>query len=80
MGASSNCVCVTRPTVAMDQACLSLLGHHSNDGTIASRLSIATEGYGPSVQRRIVVMNLKISQSNNLSEALTKIKCTCMCS
>jgi hypothetical protein len=83
MGASSNCICATCPTVARvrdvrvpvadvsassNRACATcsivvmgkarplLLGHHSSDGTVAaSRLPFATEGYGPLLQRRIVV-------------------------
>jgi hypothetical protein len=45
------------PTVAMDKVCISLLGHHSSDGTaMADRLPVAIENYRSLVQRRIIVM------------------------
>jgi hypothetical protein len=57
MSASSNCACTSCPTVATGKARPSLLGHHSSDGTAAmGQFLIAIEGYGPLVQRRIVVV------------------------
>jgi hypothetical protein len=45
------------PTVAMDKVCISLLGHHSSDGTaMADRLPVAIENYRSLVQRRIILM------------------------
>jgi hypothetical protein len=62
VGASSNRTCATCPTVATGEARLLLLGHHSSDGIVAAgRLSIATEGYGPLLQRRIVVVKVNVS-------------------
>jgi hypothetical protein len=53
----SNHVRATCLTVATDEACPSLLGHHNSDGTTAVNcLLIATEGYEPSVQRCIIVV------------------------
>jgi hypothetical protein len=50
-------VFATCPTVVMCEAHLSLLGHHSSDGTAAvDRLPISIEGYRPLVQRHIVVV------------------------
>jgi hypothetical protein len=41
----------------MSKADPSLLGYHSSNGTAAvGRLPISTEGYGPLVQRHIVVV------------------------
>jgi hypothetical protein len=49
------------PPVATDEACPLLLEHHSSDGTAAAgRLTVATEGYGPLVQRRIVVVSVHL--------------------
>jgi hypothetical protein len=57
VGASSNRVCATCPIVATGEVRPLLLGHHSSDGTVAvGRLPIATEGYGPLLQRCIVVV------------------------
>jgi hypothetical protein len=50
--------CVTCLTVAMSEARLSLLGHHSSDGIEAvGHLPVAIESYGPLVQMRIVVVS-----------------------
>jgi hypothetical protein len=58
VGASSNRTCATCPTVAMGEVRPLLLGHHSSDGTAAAgHLPVATKGYGPLLQRRIVVVN-----------------------
>jgi hypothetical protein len=66
VGASSNRASATYPTVAMDEACPLLLEHHSSDGTAAAgRLSVATEGYEPLVQRCIVVVSRHDSISPN---------------
>jgi hypothetical protein len=57
VGTRSNHVCATCPTVATGEARLLLLGHHSSDGIAAAgHLPIATEDYGPLLQRRIVVV------------------------
>jgi hypothetical protein len=57
VGASSNRVCGMCPTVATGEAHPLLLEHHSSDGTAAAdRLHVDTEGYGPLVQRHIVVV------------------------
>jgi hypothetical protein len=57
VGTSSNYVCTTCSTVAMGKAHPSLLGHHNSNGTtIMSQLPVAIEGYGPLLQRRIVVV------------------------
>jgi hypothetical protein len=57
MGASSNRTCATCPTVATGDARPLLLGHHSSNGTaVMSNLSVATEGYGPLLQSRTVVV------------------------
>jgi hypothetical protein len=50
IGASSNRVCATCPTVATGEALPSLLGHHNSDRTAAvGHLPIATEGFEPLV-------------------------------
>jgi hypothetical protein len=57
VGASSNHVCATCPTIVMGEARSFLLGHHSSDETIAAgHLPIAIECYGPLLQRHIVVV------------------------
>jgi hypothetical protein len=57
VGASSNRTCATCPTVAMGEVRPLLLGHHSSDGTaMVGHLPVATECYGPLLQRRIVVV------------------------
>jgi hypothetical protein len=56
------------------KACTSLLGHHSNDGTAGtSRLPIATEGYRPLVQRRIVVVDA-CKACNRMTRFLLKVR------
>jgi hypothetical protein len=55
--ASGNRACFTCPTVGMGKARVLLLAHHSSDGTaITGRLLVAIEGYGPLVQKRIIVV------------------------
>jgi hypothetical protein len=57
VGASSNHAYATCPIVATGEARLLLLGHHSSDRTaVAGRLPVATEGYRPLLQRRIVLV------------------------
>jgi hypothetical protein len=57
VSASSNHACATCPTVETGEARSLLLGRHSSDGTTAmGRLPVATEGYGPLLQRCIVVV------------------------
>jgi hypothetical protein len=57
VGASNNCVCATCPIVVMGEACPSLLGHISSDGTAAvGHLPVAIEGYGSLVHKRTVVI------------------------
>jgi hypothetical protein len=47
------------PIVATCETRSSLLAHHSSDGTATTdRLPNATESYGPSVQKHIVVVNV----------------------
>jgi hypothetical protein len=46
------------PTVAMNEAHPSLLGHHSSDETVEmDLLPVATENYRPSVHKRIIVVS-----------------------
>jgi hypothetical protein len=53
--------------VAMGKARPLLLGHRNSDGTAAAgHLPIATEGYGPLLQRRIVVVVLLRENSMDL--------------
>jgi hypothetical protein len=57
VGASSNRACATCPTVETDEVRPLLLGYHISDGTAAvGRLPVATKGYGPLLQRHIVVL------------------------
>jgi hypothetical protein len=57
VGASSNHACATCHIVAMGEARLSLLGHHSSDGTAAAgHLPVATESYGLLLRRNILVV------------------------
>jgi hypothetical protein len=57
VGASSNRACTMCPTVEMGEVCPLLLGHHSSDGTAAAgHFPVAIEGYGPFLQRRIIVV------------------------
>jgi hypothetical protein len=45
------------PTVAVGEACLLLLEHHSSDETTATGLlPVATESYRPLIQRHIVIV------------------------
>jgi hypothetical protein len=57
VNASSNRACATCPIVATGESRPLLLGHHSTDGiVVVGHLPVATEGYGPLLQRHIVVV------------------------
>jgi hypothetical protein len=57
VGVSRNRVYAMCPTVAVGEACLLLLEHHSSDGTTATGLlPVATESYRPLIQRHIVIV------------------------
>jgi hypothetical protein len=74
VGTSSNCACAMCPIVTTGKACLSLLGHHSSNGiTATGRLSIATEGYRPLVQRRIIVLRDKYVRGDKILNPLMSV-------
>jgi hypothetical protein len=88
MGASSNRACAMCPTVAMGEARPLLLGHHSSDETAAvDHLPVATEGYGPFLQRRIVVVVSKEGSETDRHYISCEVVCsvshwiflTCFC-
>jgi hypothetical protein len=57
VGASSNHACAMCPTVETGETRSLLLGRHSSDGTTAmGHLPVGIEGYGPLLQRCIVVV------------------------
>jgi hypothetical protein len=67
--ANNNRACATCPIVSMGKPRPSLLGHHSTDGIAAvGCLPVATEGYGPLVHRRIVVVNPSIVNAQQAFE------------
>jgi hypothetical protein len=72
MDVSSNHACATCPVVATGEAHPLLLGHHSSDGTAAAgHLPVSTGGYGPLLQKCIVVVDLALQENAEASLAPT---------